>query len=109
MKQRITIDQLQELTEEQQQRLEEWWKPEEGDLVYNKFFNEFKQEELPLLDIGQMIELLRDTRPKVNIYFSGSLGNEITIPFDKIPSLVSAIAKESDICDCLWSAVKQVL
>ena len=90
MKQRITVDQLQELTEEQKQRLRGWWKPEEGDLVYNKFFNEFKQEELPLLDIGQMIELLL---------------NRAVDPIEEPYELFI----NENLCNELWSAVKQVL
>jgi hypothetical protein len=34
MKQRITIEQLQELTEKQKKRLSEMWKPQEGDCIY---------------------------------------------------------------------------
>ncbi|MFA5307782.1 MAG: hypothetical protein WC365_10095 [Candidatus Babeliales bacterium] len=34
MKRRITVEQLSELADEQRQRLREWWKPQEGDLVY---------------------------------------------------------------------------
>ncbi len=31
MKQRIAVEQLNELTDEQKKRLREWWKPEDGD------------------------------------------------------------------------------
>jgi len=34
VKQRITVEQLKELTPEQQERLREWWRPEEGDYIY---------------------------------------------------------------------------
>jgi hypothetical protein len=36
MKRRITPEQLAELTEEQKDRLREWWKPEVGDFYYNR-------------------------------------------------------------------------
>lgn len=34
MKQRITAEQLNELTNEQKERLKGWWQPQEGDCVY---------------------------------------------------------------------------
>ena len=45
MKQRITPEQLQELTSEQQEALRKWWKPEEWELIYvtNKGLNTFGQ------------------------------------------------------------------
>jgi len=34
MRQRISVEQLQELTEEQKEKLREWWKPKAGDTVF---------------------------------------------------------------------------
>jgi hypothetical protein len=81
MKQRILIDQLKELTKKQQNNLRAWWKPEVGDKVfitstnykgYDLFITTidndkmypgiagwiFKSECLPLLTLGQMMELI---------------------------------------------------
>lgn len=97
MKQHITVEDLQQLTEEQKQRLREWWNPQLGDLVYDggkiqtlhvdldtdwfiysgyenaihskdwnddfntpHIANEVKAGCLPLLSIGQMMQLIRD-------------------------------------------------
>jgi len=74
MKRRITSEQLNELTEEQQQKLFYWWKPETGDYCCSIIAGKYRsagcyiypcadftpQISLPLLDISQMIELLQD-------------------------------------------------
>lgn len=85
-KRRISIEQLNELTVEQKRKLQELWKPEKGDwfnwngneeveVLYSydgwsnedlsyesdpphEFTEKQKKRSLPLLDIGQMIELL---------------------------------------------------
>jgi hypothetical protein len=76
-KRRVTVEQLDELTDEQKQKLREWWRPEVGD-YYNcecgvksradintavvDFYEHASPHDedccLPLLDIGQMIQLL---------------------------------------------------
>ncbi len=91
MKQRISVDQLQELTPEQKERLREWWKPQEHDVFaarlsgmtkesdfdvyevmkdgeitaaldpYDGHASFDKAECLPLLSIGQCIEFLRES------------------------------------------------
>jgi hypothetical protein len=107
MKQRISIEQLQELTEEQQYRLREWWKPQEGDWYHDKTYGESYYgmevggydvytlepaiDDLPLLNIGQMIELLQSFNDKDIWKY-----NDIDITSDNF-------------CDALWSAVKEVL
>jgi hypothetical protein len=76
MKQRITLEQLNELDEEQLTRLRDWWKPEEGDWYFHPRFRdiyvlaingfegteELKTTYSPLLSIGQYIELLEEKR-----------------------------------------------
>jgi hypothetical protein len=110
MKQRITVEQLQELTEEQQQKLREWWEPQDGDMFFrnNRIqicdigYHHDKDECLPLLDIGQMIELLLDKCGKnLNIYQCKNF-NTITVTTFK-----EYFAQE--LCDSLWEAVKEVL
>ncbi len=76
MKRRITVDQLQELTPEQRQKLRGLWQPTRYDIAVStidgSFFeanvdwlenfrdSEAKELFLPLLSIGKMIELLQD-------------------------------------------------
>lgn len=74
MKQRITIDDLNQLSDKQKDKLREWWQPEYGDficsletkregLIDNEYITvseaiEMKDKLTPLLSIGQMIELV---------------------------------------------------
>lgn len=101
MKQHITIEQLNELSEKGRERLREWWKPQEADYVYHvahedcwasemllgtepypysdehclQFHvlgnNKEQEEYLPLLSIGQMIEFLDENGHDFNIDFIG--------------------------------------
>ena len=134
MKQQITVDQLQEFTQEQKERLREWWKPEDGDAfiadykyavpwdkikrrmhimanVYSVKRNgdieadgdEYaghevikKQYCLPLLSIGQLIELI-DEKSNIGIALSA------------IETLYVNGKDFTEICDALWEAVKAVL
>ena len=136
MKRRITVEQLMELTEEQKQRLREWWNPEEGDYVqHNKYgveticlpgpFDEecpnvyfttdyrihaFKEECLPLLDIGQMIELLEEKKmvtESLDIKAPKGLINTYSVWYGNGDFPKKYESKE--LCDALWQAVKQVL
>jgi len=112
MKRRITTEQLNELTNEQKQKLKRWWKPETGDyytaknsiMFYNKDTdNEFEmghmleKDALPLLDIGQMIELLGIKLVSCVQYVTPCWQAHFN-------------AKEyvmSELCDALWEAVKK--
>lgn len=100
MKQHITINDLNTLSEEGKKRLRAYWKPKEYDLYYSESYSgepivyeeriglEYKGEQLPLLSIGQMIEfLIKDT-----IYV-----------------VYGPIELEENLADILWSAVKEVL
>jgi hypothetical protein len=124
MKRRITIEQLQELTEEQKQRLREWWKPNKYDVAIDfKYDNyEFPVEQvfddklidfvdygweipdskkddcLPLLSIGQMIELLSEKSI-----------SRLSYIFQCLAYNIEDEEVQSDICTELWQAVKQVL
>lgn len=130
MKRRITIQDLQQLTPEQQEKLRKLWKPQEGDYYYDEkgldtgawLFNNycsFRNNEnpyiedtevggqwyikdcSPLLDIGQMIELIGckllkiDYDYVVNNYYVKTLNN--------------GTVGKSELCDALWEAVKEVL
>lgn len=115
-KRRISIEQLQELTAEQQQKLREWWEPQNGDYYSYTYYcisTQYKEENcigvydkkypienaLPLLDIGQMIELLGINMVSCVQYVTPAW-------------VVHFNAKEYgdvELADALWEAVKQVL
>lgn len=138
MKQHISSEDLEQLSEKGRERLREWWKPEYGDLVafrtgqQRKFRTEFyapfecegfscetvqvdwllrEEEAYPLLSIGQMIELLV------------SRGKNFSMAYDRNPDMWTFINGKwwprpgetideelvIDICDRLWEATKQVL
>lgn len=124
MKRRITVEQLQELIPEQKQKLREWWKTEVGDKYYqNKIGTltssigiddaasmlsmKFKRDKLPLLSIGQMIELLESKDQCLNITKRTDLngwGYEI-----QLRQLKYCKFNTVELCDALWHAVKQVI
>lgn len=130
MKQRITIEQLNELSEEQKERLRDWWKPEPCDVysyqnktrdvvatsyrsdhgiqilhltigtgVYSDPWRDihYKARCLPLLSIGQMIELLADM----------SNSNMSLTLYDVYGDIETY--KINELCDSLWDEVKLVL
>jgi len=145
MKQRITPEQLQELTSEQQEALRKWWKPEEWELIYvtNKGLNTFgqamritginpacdslpmrlyvdvggwclKSEVLPLLSIGQCIELLNNKTNEQSFGYNDSgcfwtifMGNR------GIGNMVEGSKGRQfssyELVDALWIAVKELL
>jgi polyphosphate kinase len=143
MKQRITIEQLQELTEEQKNKLWDWWKPSTGDHVYPvdvdkddfyciyisnkkqscvvlrddiKEYLKLTHKRIPLLSIGQMIDLL--CCKIKNTENSRLLMYQINLLTWSIEALHkddtrwgdAHILKSSDsLCDALWQAVKEVL
>lgn len=127
MKQHITVEQLQELTEVQKERLKEWWRPRMGDWYYYPVINHsdicatsliadlkrMKKHYYPLLSIGQCIELLgeriyRIAGPKSEL--------EILFPEDKQWWVGANTEKRyndyfnaDELIDALWQAVKEVL
>ena len=130
VKQRITIDQLNELTDEQKQRLREWWKPQGSDIYYNTHFktsnsirvNEYTNIEAgniqnslegqnwlrPLLSIGQMIELLQDKVACFNMsnMFARTDNSSIGLGVFKPKSFD---IRADELCDALWETVKKLL
>ena len=129
MKQHITVDQLLSLTPEQQAKLREWWVPEVGDAIAGWWLNEeddmalvplgfvlkidddhldtggdiiwYKGNCLPLLSIGQCLELLC-SKGVATIEARPAVGFSMHI---KVP--VDAWGKES--IDALFAAVKEVV
>lgn len=137
MKQRITVEHLLELSEEQQDKLREWWTPAKGDLVvydldddyiytitclYSKnaeyIFHDVedvpwaetehtksKKHCLPLISIGQCIELLdkegypsleQDSMGWWTVTFGYGYGS-------------NEPQRQEELIDTLWEAVKSVL
>ena len=124
MKQRITMLQLRELSPEQQDKLRSLWNPRPGDhFTYDlKWDNVAKYEVegklyginypsvasksncLPLLSIGQMIELLGDEWNSL-WNFSSFEVQEYEVSIEH----VDRNKKGTSLCDALWEAVKQKL
>lgn len=120
MKQRITFEQLQELSDEQKKRLWEWWEYNPGDIVVD-FIDEGKSvfslstndsrqfrpspTQYPLLTIGQMIEFL-DPDGRTIFAFCNMIAAEP-------PIYEASVNGEqfygANMCDALWEAVKQIL
>lgn len=115
MKRRITVEQLQELTEEQKQKLRELWKPQVNDVAvfidddsYDKALT--KRWLLPLLDIGQMIGLLMEKKmatERLEIESPRGLINTYTVWYGNGDFPEKYEAKE--LCDCLWEAIRELL
>jgi hypothetical protein len=133
MKNRITPEQLQELTEKQKNRLREWWKPQEGDFALyagsSKWYSgEYlitsvsedgwlcyeddhrfgrKEDCLPALSIAQMIEILEEKDQCLNIVKRTDLegwGYEI-----QLRRIDYYQFSTDELCDALWEAVKKIL
>ncbi|MDR0269585.1 hypothetical protein [Paenibacillus sp.] len=138
MKQRITIENLNELSTEQKERLRKWWmgsNPGISDLyvVKVKFddvisyegpfvnsghrdFNEdyYKGEALPLLSIGQMIEIVQGnlknglvieyTNDKVSNYLHWEIPR-FNLPDNRLNNVIT----NPELCDSLWLAIITVL
>lgn len=140
MKQHIAPEQLQELSEEQKERLRRWWVVREGDRFFAKgkwediagesalgcvesydFDGESwdKKDCLPLLSVGQCIELLEEKYPN-GISFHSDWGDcsEVWIvlvqdtqgddPPDSFIDRIT-ITRDHELIDALWQAVKEVL
>lgn len=120
MKQRITVEQLNELTVEQKEKLREWWK--ENLKTYDVACYKFGRDNvvlviqysdsmhkamddsfncLPLLSIGQMIELLRD-KERYNL-------KEIEDFVDDYNTFYLTWFEFKEFCDAIWDEVKRAL
>jgi hypothetical protein len=128
MKQRITIEQLNELTYEQKEKLRNWWwssNPSMSDVyVVKNRFDDITQyeglhvlamrknfsedyhigEAIPLITIGQMIEFLNESNALKNDW--GYDPKDIT---EGIVSWFTIDQNKSEFADILWEAVKGFL
>ena len=122
MKQRISAEDLAELTPEQQERLREWWTPEVGDYIVHDtqgigcLFGDVdimdKTHMLPRLSIGQCIELLKSRwTDRVNI--SESLGKyrvqTINAVVQNHAYIKERVYVADELIDALFATVKEVL
>lgn len=127
MKQRITLEQLLKLSPKGKKNLYKWWKLHWSDVIYDmhnpkhgiwQYISNYTTEDdrakrdglLPVLSIGQMMEFLDENYPLVNseddvlmkpYYFKGGLGCVAIKYWDDM--------KKTNLCDCLWQVVKEVL
>jgi len=131
MKIRITAEQLQELMPEQQERLRELWKPQIGDVYFYHLKDDNSYDSisvvnyeysygfnncLPLLDIGQMIELLVEQKAFVHFTIWDSKSETKGIDYHKT-AIIDGIDEDcsnaqyesEEIVDALWQVVKQVI
>lgn len=138
MKQRITIEQLNELSEEQKERLREWWwgaNPRLSDIYavkvkydditryegpyvlsgHRDFHEDYHTgEALPMISIGQMIEYLRTKSRSVieegNDKFLDVrvYGDRSTVDFHG-KSYTDWTESDGELCDYLWLVVKEIL
>jgi hypothetical protein len=134
MKRRITVDDLNQLSEQQKQKLREWWKPSFGDcfmqdgetdidilhyydgwagknLAYKSdpprdWEESDKAECIPLPDIGMMIELLKSTT-----YWQEDcdMGGFFRTGGWELIICWKGDTKRKELCDALFEAVKEVL
>ncbi len=145
MKHRISVDDLWKLAPEQREKLWEWWQPKEEDIIYAMnvpFYGVLvetvysidkkgrlvclgedydagnvheKDECLPLLSIGQMIELLEGRYNEVSFGYNDSgcfwsvnrgvrgVGNML------IERMGVTTTAADELCDALWEAVRETL
>jgi hypothetical protein len=128
MKQMITVSDLNKLTDQQRERLREWWHALEHDLAYESVgryivvcgqeverFGVIKVEDvvrkttwhknelIPLLSVGQMIAFIQDHKPLLK----GISKNRFNQWFVNIDN--GMLGYKDELCDSLWEAVKQIL
>jgi len=121
MKQRIDVSQLQELNPEQQERLRQWWEPEFGDVfiipengeeihaVDRSWLLIIRNDPrfLPLLSVGQCIELLVDKNEFKGFHKSQTDGRFKVYGEDHKHSMT--IYDSSELIDALFEDVKSIL
>lgn len=132
MKQHITIEQLNELSEEGKDTLRNWWLTENGNVFVffsrdlNKWYEGVIDEEhwekevhypsgkrekaYPLLSIGQMIEFLREKSMgdlDLQIWIN-SAGSSVWLGIGKQENKLAG-GEDMEIRDALWEAVKEIL
>ncbi len=130
MKQNITIEQLNELSDKGKERLRDWWKPTGLELIIYQFSKGWEETEnypdgeygclvepdhpenkgnaLPRLSIGQMIEFLDEYDPS-SIGAEGGYWWDYVLTISDNQIVPSGGYNENFLCDALWQAVKEIL
>lgn len=123
MKQHITVEQLNELSEKSRKNLIKRFKFRKGDWICWSHLKGFTGPELlniepavnfeniyecyPLLSIGQMIEFLDDNDAYAfGKYLTGTNCRSWQVKKVKVKQ---AISQRANLCDALWQAVKEIL
>jgi hypothetical protein len=101
MKQHITPDQLNELSEKGKRRLIQWYNLKKIDDLKNKTGDAPKT---PLLSIGQMIEFLEETTKYQLHILRRTVDWKIIHGKQQYGKVLGG-----ELCDALWEAVKEVL
>ena len=111
MKQHITIEQLNELSNEGKEKLRKWCDKKDYIKADIMALATNKPMPLPLLNIGQMIEFLQGNLINIEtIEQAGEVGECPPLKFMITSSIDSFDDQESlELCDALWEAVKEVL
>jgi len=130
MQQHITIEQLNELSPKAKKKLQQWWKPQWEDVMYNPnnpemgehqlisqwtvdLTHKAKEECYPLLSIGQCLEFLNDYINELTINVSEQRFYFVFSYKDKFNNLSidkkRADGKLGQFIILLWEAVKEVL
>lgn len=116
MKQRITVKELNKLFDAQKEELREWWKPQQGDvctdlndgtIVLNYVDDESVADlkrygRMPLLSIGQMIQLISESKPLKSI--SKSRFDKWAVNID-----TATLGYKDELCDSLWETITRIL
>lgn len=123
MKQNISVEDIQQLTDNQKEKLRELWEPDIGSIFYDGHYTQAIQRVddnilivedkekytqnyvVPLLNIGQMIEILEKHDPCINITRRVQL-----VDFNKwvweFTIRERYCREEPELCDVLWQAIK---
>lgn len=118
MKQRISVEDAQQLTPEQQEKLKEWWQPGEGDYyILPAQFESYstwwvldkdlvnKEYATPLLSIGQCLCILERYAPMLGMKH-GMYGSwHLEIWTEKAHRMF----EDRECIGVLWQAVKEIL
>lgn len=114
MKQHISIENLNELTDEQKEKLREWWKAEINSSMEKGVYSEETKEILPLLSIGQCIQFLIENckldegDPYPSLTFHKQT-DEYCMSNLGIGLFWEGRREGRELIDALWEAIKAVL
>lgn len=108
IKQNITSQQLEELTDYQMEKLFDYWWNDEVKPRNKHTPTEYieygigTKYKLPLMSIGDMVEYLYYKNCNIQITHDNYMATELNVNFTNV-------YYESELCDVLWKAVKEIL